>query len=643
MIADIFEQYNYAVVIVLMMTGLYVVFSSRNLIKKLVGLSIFQTSVFLLYITISKVSGGQPPILEKSYGKEGGDYAVDKVIELAAAEGGAYGGYATDLLYSNPLPHVLILTAIVVGVATLSIGLALVVRARIMDITPYMPAWLFEHGAAFLIAVPLIMAAIMAVLPSKRLAWWTTTALTIILAVSALALAQFEMANGMPVYTMGGWAPPHGISLVIDALSAPVLLLIAAMAVVTMIYAMPATIAEIEAKKRAPFYAAFLLCMAGLMGMVITGDAFNVFVFLEVSSISTYVLVAMGASRDRRALVSAYNYLIMGSIGATFFVIGIGFLYMETGTLNMADMARILANLEGGSRVSMVAFGFIIVGLGLKLAMFPLHTWLPGAYAYSPTPVTTFLASTATKAALYLMIRFTFFVFNPEFDYVAATLTYLIVGLGVAGMLFASLQAIFQTDARRTLAFSSVAQVGYMLLGIGIATTASVAAGYLHLINHAIIKGGLFLAVGAMWYRFGITRTEDFRGLSKTMPWTMGAFMICGFSLIGVPFTAGFVSKVALAEAAAEQGYWWSVAIIMITSILAVIYIGRILMNAYFQNPPEVDGVTVARNEAPLMMLVPMWVLALSSIAIGMNIFGASDIIVSASERASELMLSAGG
>lgn len=512
-----------------------------------------------------------------------------------------------------------------------------------MDITPYIPPWLLEHGAAFLIAIPLILAAITAILPGRKIAWWTTTFITIVLAITALALAQYELENGMSIYQMGGWAPPHGISLVIDALSAPVLVLIASMAVITMIYAMPATIAEIEPKKRAPFYAAFLLCMAGLMGMVITGDAFNVFVFLEVSSISTYALVAMGASRDRRALVAAYNYLIMGSIGATFFVIGIGFLYMETGTLNMADMARILADMEGGSRVSMVAFGFIIVGLGLKLALFPLHMWLPGAYAYSPTPVTAFLASTATKAALYLLIRFTFFVFNPEFDYVGAILAYLIVGLGVVGMLFASLQAIFQTDVRRTLAFSSVAQVGYMLLGIGVATTASVAAGYLHLINHAVIKGGLFLAVGAMWYRFGITRTEDFRGLSKTMPLTMGAFTICGFSLIGVPFTAGFVSKVALAEAAAEQGYWWSVGIIMMSSILAVIYIGRILMTAYFQDPPKVDGVVVARNEAPLMMLIPMWILALSSIAIGMNIFGASDIIVNASERASDLMLSTSG
>jgi multicomponent Na+:H+ antiporter subunit D len=146
-----------------------------------------------------------------------------------------------------------------------------------------------------------------------------------------------------------------------------------------------------------------------------------------------------------------------------------------------------------------------------------------------------------------------------------------------------------------------------------------------------------------MWYRFGITRSADFRGLSKTMPWTMGAFTVCGFSLIGVPFTAGFVSKVALAEAAAEQGYWWSVGVIMLSSILAIFYVGRVLMTAYFQDPPEIDGKAVAKNEAPLMMLIPMWILALSSVAIGMNIFGASDLIVGVSERAADALLSAGG
>ena len=498
------------------------------------------------------------------------------------------------------------------------------------------PSWLLTHGPAFIMALPLIMAAIIAMIRSEKLAWIISLIVTLICFITVIAMAMNNFAHGALIYPLGGWAPPHGIALVIDALSAPILVLISFMAVMTMLYICPANQAEVEPKKRAPFLAAFLLAMAGLLGMVITGDAFNVFVFLEVSSIATYTLVAMGASRDRRALTAAYNYLILGSIGATFFVIGIGFLYMETGTLNMADMARLLSDMQGGSKVSKVAFGFIVVGLGLKLAMFPLHMWLPGAYAYAPSAVTAFLASTATKAALYLLLRFMFIVFDPSFDYVASILTYMLVAVAVIGMLFASLQAIFQTDARRVLAFSSIAQVGYMLLGIGIATAAGLSASYLHLINHAIIKGGLFFALGAMWYRFGISHTADFRGLSQTMPWTMAAFTILGFSLIGVPFTAGFLSKYQLASAAAQSGWLWAVAVIMLSSILALFYVGRILLIAYFQDPPVINGAAVKKNEAPLMMLIPMWGLALLSIYIGLG----GEFVVDISDRAAQALLS---
>ncbi|MGB6229314.1 MAG: monovalent cation/H+ antiporter subunit D family protein [Litorimonas sp.] len=509
-----------------------------------------------------------------------------------------------------------------------------------------MTAWLSTHAAAFAIVLPLLMAAVVAVLPNvRRLAWMVALAVAVVVALSAYVVFQVQVDLGAFLYRMGGWEPPYGISLRLDAVNAPILLLIASMAVFSLVYAEPAVDAEVQRKKRAPFYAAFLLCVAGLMGMVVTGDAFNVFVFLEVSSISTYTLVAMGANRDRRALSAAFNYLILGSIGATFFVIGVGFLYAETGTLNMEDMRRILANLDGGSRVAQVAFGFIVVGLGLKLALFPLHTWLPGAYAYSPTVVTAFLASTATKAALYLLYRFSFTVFDPSFDYVAVVLTYIITGLAVTGMIFASLQAFFQTDARRTLAFSSVAQVGYMLLGIGILTTAGLAGSYLHLINHAVVKGGLFLALGAMWYRFGITRISDMAGLAKTMPVTTAAFTVLAFSLIGVPFTAGFVSKVALAEAAAEKDWWWAVAVIMVTSILALFYMGRMMMVAYFNPPPasclREDG-TIRRREAPALMLVPMVSLAVASILIGLrgNVF-----LTEVSENAARVLmpLSTGG
>ena len=464
-----------------------------------------------------------------------------------------------------------------------------------------------------------MMAVITALNPSAKLAWASVWITALICSFIALGLLLQVMAHGPIDYAMGGWKPPLGIAYHVDALNAPILLLISVVAVLCTLYALPSVVAEVEPKKRAPFYAAFMVTFAGLLGMVITGDAFNVFVFLEVSSLSTYVLVAMGASRDRRALTSAYNYLMLGSIGATFFVIGLGFLYMQTGTLNMMDIARVLHDGGENSRVTQLAFAFIVIGLGLKLAMFPLHMWLPGAYAYAPSFITAFLAATATKAALYLLLRFTFTIFDPSWDFVASALMYLIAGLGILGMVAASLQAIFQNDIRRVLAFSSVAQVGYMLLGIGMATTLGLTAGYLHMLNHAVMKGALFLAVGAMWYRFGITQVSDMRGLFKTMPWTMSAFTIAGLSLIGVPGTAGFVSKLALVRAAAENGWWWAVVIIVLTSVLAIIYIGRMIEQAFFNDPPMQDGVPVAKNEAPLMMLIPMWILAIAALVFGVN------------------------
>lgn len=487
-------------------------------------------------------------------------------------------------------------------------------------ISPILPdGWFAQEGIAFVIVLPLIMAAVCAVMPRGRISWALTMLVAAACAVVSYDLLARVVSDGVMSYAMGGWDPPLGIELRLDGLNAPLLFLISGMAVVCTLYALRSVQAEIEPKKRAPFYAAFLVTFAGLLGMVATADAFNVFVFLEISSISTYVLVAMGAARDRRALDAAFTYLILGSIGATFFVIGVGFLYMQTGTLNMGDIADKLAAMGGPDRVTQVAYAFIVIGLGLKLAMFPLHAWLPGAYAHAPSYITAFLAATATKAALYLLLRFTFTVFDPSLEFIGAALTWLLAVLGIIGMIVASFQAIFQKDARRVLAFSSVAQVGYILLGIGMATLAGLSAGYIHLINHAVIKGGLFIALGAFWYRFGITRVHDFRGLGKTMPLTMGAFTISALALIGVPFTAGFISKWQLLVAAADKGWWWAVATIVFTSILAVIYMGRMLELAWLKEPPSINGKTVARNEAPLTMLIPMWALAIGAIILGVN------------------------
>jgi len=495
-----------------------------------------------------------------------------------------------------------------------------------------LPQALSAHAPVLLVMVPLFMSAVVAAQPSGRFGWVAALLCTGFAALCAIDLAGQVADVGVISYAMGDWPPPIGIEFRIDGLNVALLLLLCAMGFVTLFFALPSVADEVAGDKRALFYSAFLICFAGLAGVASTGDAFNMFVFLEISSIPTYALIAMGHRRDRMALTASFNYLILGTIGATFFVIGVGFLYMATGTLNMADIAARLSEL-GPNRMVDAGYAFILVGIGLKAALFPLHLWLPNAYAYAPNFVTAFLASTATKVAFYVLIRFQFVVFDPDSPLVSQSLTYVIAPLAVAGMIVASVQASFQSSPRRLLAFSSVAQVGYMMLGLGIATGAGVAAGMLHLLNHALMKGALFLALGIFALAYGVRRIEDLKGLGKTMPLTSAAFTIGGLSLIGVPFTAGFVSKFYLIQAALDRGWWWAVLAIVVSSVLAVAYIARMMTPIWLMAP---EGRERAPHRAPLIALAPLWVLALANIWFGVD----ASWLVGLSQAASEAALS---
>ncbi len=477
------------------------------------------------------------------------------------------------------------------------------------------PDWAIRHAPALFVVIPLVASPLAALVPSGRAGWIISIASTVaslLCAMIVLALVQ-STPGGVISYAHGNWPPPLGIEFRIDALNAMVMLLVGAIGTLAVILSWPTVAAEISAPKRALFYSAFLLCFCGLGGVVATGDAFNMFVFLEISSIATYVLVANGARRDRRALAAAFNYLVVGTIGATFYVIGVAFLYAATGTLNMNDIAAQLPDLSGNRSVQ-VAFAFIIVGLGLKAAMWPLHQWLPNAYAYAPSFVTMFLSATATKVALYALVRYLFTVFRPDYAFEQASFSYVIAPLGIAAMVACSFQAVFQTDVRRTLAYSSVAQVGYMMLGLSLGTATGLAAGLFHMLNHAMIKGCLFMALAGICITYKGTHIRDFAGLARSAPWTMTAFAIGGLSLIGVPLTAGFMSKLQLGYALFDHGWWWAVLILVFTSFLAVIYMGRILQKIFFEPPADPAK---ARKEAPVLLLVPLWVLALANIYYG--------------------------
>jgi multicomponent Na+:H+ antiporter subunit D len=418
----------------------------------------------------------------------------------------------------------------------------------------------------------------------------------------------------------------------VDLANALLLVLITGLASVILPYARLSILQEVGEAKAPLFYSAQLLQILGLCGITATGDAFNVFVFLEISSLATYALIAMG--RDRRALTSSFSYLVMGTIGATFYLIGVGFLYVMTGTLNMMDLAERLPEIQGSGTVR-TAFAFIVTGISLKLALFPLHLWLPNAYTYSPSAVTAFMGATATKVAVYVLIRFIFTIFGVPFSFGQEPLAEVLIPLAIIGLLSASTVSIGQPNIKRMLAYSSVAQIGYIVLGIAMGTAMGLTASLLHMFNHGLMKGALFMTLGAVAYRLGGTNIDQMRGLAHTMPLTFWAFVLGGLSLIGVPLTVGFVSKWHLILAALELGWWPVVGVILVGSMLALVYVGRVVEAGWFGEPEKPE-----RNEAPMSLLIPVWILIAANLYFGIDTRLTVDI---AEAAAAQLMAGGSG
>ncbi len=472
---------------------------------------------------------------------------------------------------------------------------------------------MLAHLPVLQVIVPLLAAPACIILRRPGWVWLFALLVSGSAFLISIALLQQVADSGVIVYELGGWEAPWGIEYRIDTLNSILTLIITGISTIVLLAAHTSIQAEIPADRQTLFYVLYLLSLAGMLGIVTTGDAFNVFVFLEISSLSAYALIALG--RDRRALWASYQYLIMGSIGATFILIGIGLMYQMTGTLNMEDLSRRLPEVAQ-TRTVFTAFAFLIVGICLKLALFPLHLWLPNAYAYAPSIVTAFLAATATKVALYLLIRFTYSVFGGSFSFTTLPLQTLFVVLGLLGVFVASTTAIYQKNVKLLFAYSSVAQIGYMIVGYSIGTTAGLMATLLHMFNHALMKGALFLALGAVMYRIGSVQLRDFHGLGRQMPFTMAAIVVGSLSLIGVPLTVGFVSKWYLVLAAVENGWWPVAVLILLGSLLAIVYTWRIVEAAYFKAPQaSIEQV----KEAPLSYLVPVWMLVSANIYFGID------------------------
>ncbi len=488
------------------------------------------------------------------------------------------------------------------------------------------------HLPALQVIVPMLTAPLVALLRERQFSWLVTTAASLCAFAVAIALTMVVLEQGTISYEMGSWPPPFGIALSIDAVSALLLLVVTGASSLALIAGATSLQAQCESDRQPLFYAAWLLALAGLCGILVTADAFNIFVFMEISSLASYVLVAGGP--DRRALPAVFKYLVMGTIGATFYLIGVGVIYLMTGTLNLADM-EVRIQQVGEFQPFLIAAAFITVGMALKAAIFPLHVWLPNAYTFAPHVVTVFFAACATKVSLYVLLRLDFVVFQQNVGGHDVQFAYFMLPLSVLAILIASAVAIFEANLKRLFAWSSVAQIGYITLGASLISQAGLTASLLHMFNHALAKGALFLALACLAMSVAKLRVDEIGGIARRMPWTMAAFVVGGLSLIGVPGTAGFISKWYLIQAAFGAGSVGIalIIIILISSLMAVVYIWRVVETAYFGEAANDEA-----REAPLAILVPTW------IAVALNIFFGlhPNLPVELSSRAAAVLLGTG-
>jgi multicomponent Na+:H+ antiporter subunit D len=445
----------------------------------------------------------------------------------------------------------------------------------------------------------------------------------------SIGILNSVLSHGTIQYWLGGWNPPWGIEYRVDHFNAIMLVLVSGLSLVVAIYSKKTVERELPGKS-ALFWSLFILLTTGLLGICITGDLFNLFVLLEVVSLSGYALVAIGKGQ---ATFASFRYLIIGTIGASFYLLGVGYLYISTGSLNMEDLRMLLPSLYA-SRVVQAAFVFIFIGFAIKIALFPLHSWQPDAYTYAPSAVSVFISTAVAKTFIYALIRIIFSVFTLDFIKDFLPVFEIISWIAAIAMVSGSIYAIVQNNLKRMLAYSSVANVGYIVLAIGLApsTSLGLTPGIMHIINHAVIKGCMFMAACGFIYKLELEDIRDFVGLGRQMPYTCLMLILAALAMIGMPPGAGFITKWYLILAALDAGRYIFVGVIFFSTLLMIIYFWRVIEIMYIKTSKETDISAIpALNEMPLSMLLPCVFLGILSFVIGIAwISGAFSPLLSA-------------
>lgn len=453
------------------------------------------------------------------------------------------------------------------------------------------------------------------------LSWFSHTAgriVTQIMAAASFVFAVMQLwqitKQGKIHYWFGNWQPPYGIEFSIDSINAVLLVLISLMGLMSLFFSVP-FFKGVSRFKTAGYFSVLSLLVTGLLGMTSTGDVFNLYVYLEITSLSGYALIAMGGNRG---VLSAFRYMLIGTIGASFYLLGIAFIYGETGTLNMYDMSGLVGPVLS-SGTTLIAMVFFVLGFGIKMALFPLHGWQPAAYTHSHPGAAPMITGVMGKVPAYAMLRFFYYVFDANSGSVSMFL--IILGIMAAtGMIYGSIKAIKQKDIRKMLAYSSIAQMGYIGIGLAIGNLYGLIGAVLHIINHSFMKGGLFFCAGAIQYQYGVKYIEKMGQLYRKLPKTTAVIAVSALSMIGIPPTAGFFSKWYLALGAAESGQYIYIGVLVLSSLLNAIYFFHLLEHIFMTKDSALDDLHPEhKGELPWHMMIPILVCGLGVVVLGLT------------------------
>ncbi len=464
----------------------------------------------------------------------------------------------------------------------------------------------------FLIPFTIAIATPMVGLRYCRLCRPLTVAGLGLMCVISLVSYRQVLLSGPIEYQLSGWPAPYGILWVLDGLSGLLMIALSGIGLIALVFSGPVEPRHLGARI-VPYYTLISMLISALTGITLSADLFNVFVFLEVGALCSYGLVGIGGGR---ALISAFRYLILGTIGASIYLLGVGYLYAATGTLNMQDLALRLPEAYD-SKTVLIGLTFLFIGLAIKMALVPMHGWLPDAYTHAPDAVSPLLASLVTKVALYTVIRITFWVLGAGAVLENIPMLLLLNVGGILATVVGAFLALTQRDLKRMFAYGGISHVGLILMGVTLGNERGFAGGLFYLVNDAVMQASLFFVAGTA---LALSRASDLDQLPRLRgqtAWLHATLIVMAMSMIGIPPTGGFFGKWYIVLAAIEVGNWAAVAAVLAATLLTMGYFVRIIEKLLLERGTGAAGSDLAPVETPLAIRMSMGVLTATILALG--------------------------